>query len=83
LGSARVIALTQDQDNEKVSKDAIEQSRFDAIEHIRKYQVETIRWSDRKVKLKNIASGHLVLRRVTVRILVPSVMGLSQFTRIY
>jgi hypothetical protein len=65
LGSTRVIASPQDQDNEKVSKDAIEDSRLEAIEHIRNYQVETIRWSDKKVKLKNIASGHLVLWRVS------------------
>jgi hypothetical protein len=45
-------------------KDTIEESRLKAIEHIRKYQAETIRWRDRKVKLKNIALGHLVLPRV-------------------
>jgi hypothetical protein len=45
-------------------KYTIEESRLEAIEHIRKYQVETIRWRDRKVKLKNIVPGHLVLRRV-------------------
>jgi hypothetical protein len=43
LGSARVIALTQNQDDEKISKDIIEESRLEAIEHIRKYQAETIR----------------------------------------
>jgi hypothetical protein len=45
-------------------KDTIEESRLEAIEHIRKYQAETIRWRDKKVKLKSIASGHLVLRIV-------------------
>jgi hypothetical protein len=40
LGSARVIALAQEQDNEKVTKDAIEESRLEAIEHIMKYQAE-------------------------------------------
>jgi hypothetical protein len=64
LGSTRAITLTQNQDNEKVSKDAIKESRLEAIEHITKYQAETLRWRDRKVKLKNIALGHLVLRRV-------------------
>jgi hypothetical protein len=64
MGLARVIALAQERDNEQVTKDAIEESRLEAIEHIRKYQVETIRWRDRKVKLKSIALGHLVLRRV-------------------
>jgi hypothetical protein len=45
-------------------KDVIDESRLEAIEHIRKYQAKTIRWRDRKVKLKNIALGHLVLRSV-------------------
>jgi hypothetical protein len=35
------------------------------VENINKYQTETIKWRDRKVQLKNIKSGHLVLRRVT------------------
>jgi hypothetical protein len=34
------------------------------VENINKYQAETIKWRDRKVKLKNIEPGHLVLRRV-------------------
>jgi hypothetical protein len=34
------------------------------VENINKYQAETIKWHDRKVKLKNIEPGHLVLRRV-------------------
>jgi hypothetical protein len=61
LGSTRVIASAQEHDNEKVTKDSIEESRLEAIEHIRKYQEETIRWRDRKVRLKSIALGHLVL----------------------
>jgi hypothetical protein len=61
LGSARVVASTQDEDNKKVWKDTIEESMLEAVEHIRKYQLETIRWRDRKVKLKNIAPGNLVL----------------------
>jgi hypothetical protein len=64
LDSARAVASTEDDDNENVLKDIIEESRFEVVEHIRKYQAETIRWQDRKVKLKNIALGHLVLRRV-------------------
>jgi hypothetical protein len=31
---------------------------------INKYQAETIKWRDRKVRLKNIKPGRLVLRRV-------------------
>jgi hypothetical protein len=34
------------------------------VENINKYQAETIKWSDRKVRLKNIKPGHLVLQRV-------------------
>jgi hypothetical protein len=34
------------------------------MENINKYQAETIKWRDRKVRLKNIKPGHLVLRRV-------------------
>jgi hypothetical protein len=41
LASARVIALTQDQDNEKAAKDTIEESRLKAIEHIRKNQEDS------------------------------------------
>ncbi|KAL5668367.1 hypothetical protein ACJX0J_020588, partial [Zea mays] len=32
--------------------------------NINKYQAETIKWCDRKVRLKNIKPGHLVLQRV-------------------
>jgi hypothetical protein len=64
MGSARVIALTHDHETDKVFKDAIEKSRLEAVEHIGKYQAKTLRWRDRKVKLKNIAPDHLVFRRV-------------------
>jgi hypothetical protein len=47
-----------------VEKDAIEGFRLQAVENINKYQAETIKWRDRKVRLKNIEPGHLVLRRV-------------------
>jgi hypothetical protein len=47
-----------------VAKDAIEGIRLQAVENINKYQAETIKWRDRKVQLKNIKPGHLVLRRV-------------------
>jgi hypothetical protein len=48
----------------KSPTDAIEGIRLQAVENINKYQAETIKWRDRKVKLKNIEPGHLVLRRV-------------------
>jgi hypothetical protein len=52
LGSVRAIASAEDEDNEKDSKDTIEESRLEAIEHIKKYQAKIVRWQDRKVKLK-------------------------------
>jgi hypothetical protein len=64
LGLARVTTSTQDQDDEKISNDVIEESRLEAIEHIRRYQSKTMRWRDRKVKLRNISPDHLVLWRV-------------------
>lgn len=63
-GSARVIAAFQNTHSEKFSKGAIEEVRLEAIEHISKYQAETRKWRDRKVKLKNITPGHLLIRRV-------------------
>jgi hypothetical protein len=47
-----------------VVKDTIEGTRLQAVENINKYQAETIKWCDKKVRLKNIKPGHLVLRSV-------------------
>jgi hypothetical protein len=63
-GSIRTIASAEDEADYQVTKDTIEGTRLQAIEHINKYQTETIKWHDRKVQLKNIKPGHLVLRRV-------------------
>jgi hypothetical protein len=63
-GSIRTVALAEDEADCSVAKDAIEGIRLQAIENINKYQAETIKWRDRKVRLKNIKPGHLVLRRV-------------------
>jgi hypothetical protein len=63
-GSIRTLALAEDEENYKIAKDTIEETRLQALDHINKYQAETIKWRDRKVKLKNIKPGHLVLRRV-------------------
>ena len=63
-GSIRVVASAES-DSEavySVEKDAIEGIRLQAVENINKYQAETIKWRDRKVRLKNIKPGHLVLR---------------------
>jgi hypothetical protein len=63
-GSIRTMALADDEDTYITSKDTIEGIRLQAIDHINKYQAETVKWRDRKVRLKNIKSGHFVLRRV-------------------
>jgi hypothetical protein len=63
-GSIRTLASAEDEDNCKITKDTIEGTRLEAVDHINKYQTETIKWHDRKVKLKNSRPGHLVLRRV-------------------
>ena len=63
-GSIRTTTSTEDEADYQITKDTIEGTRLQAIEHINKYQAKTIRWRDRKVRLKNIKPGHLVLRRV-------------------
>jgi hypothetical protein len=63
-GSIRIMASAEDEADCFVAKDAIEGIRLQAVENINKYQAETIKWRDRKVRLKNIKPGHLVLRRV-------------------
>jgi hypothetical protein len=62
-GSIRTLTSTEDEDGYKITKDTIEGTRLQAVDHINKYQAETIKQRDRKVKLKNIKTGHLVLRR--------------------
>jgi transposase InsO family protein len=64
IGSIRTTASVEDEADYQIIKDTIEGIRLQAIEHINKYQTETIRWHDRKVRLKNIKPGHLELRRV-------------------
>jgi hypothetical protein len=63
-GSIRTIASAVDEVDYQVTKDTIEGTRLQAIEHINKHQAETIKWRDRKVRLKNIKPELLVLRRV-------------------
>jgi hypothetical protein len=63
-GSIRTVASAEDEAYYHVAKDTIEGTRLQAVENINKYQAETIKWRDRKVRLKNIKPGHLVLRRV-------------------
>jgi hypothetical protein len=64
-GSIRTVAATEDEADYSVAKDAIEGIRLQAVENINKYQAKTIKWRDRKVRLKNIKPGHLVLQRVS------------------
>jgi hypothetical protein len=63
-GSIRTTTSAEDEIDCQITKDTIEGTRLQAIEHINKYQVKTIKWRDRKVRLKNIMPGHLVLRRI-------------------
>jgi hypothetical protein len=65
-GSIRIVASAEHEAEAdySVEKDAIEEIRLQAVENINKYQAKTIKWRDRKVRLKNIEPGHLVLRRV-------------------
>jgi hypothetical protein len=65
MGSIRTLASAEDEENCKITKETIEGTRLQAVDHINKYQAETIKWRDRKVRLKNIKPGHLVLRRVS------------------
>jgi transposase InsO family protein len=62
--SIRTTASTEDEANYHVTKDTIEGVRLKVVENINKYQAKTIKWRDRKVRLKNIKPGHLVLQRV-------------------
>jgi hypothetical protein len=63
-GSIRTTASAEDETDSQITKDTIEGTGLQAIENINKYQAETIKWRDRKVRFKNIKLGHLVLRRV-------------------
>jgi ribonuclease HI len=44
--SIRTIASTEDEADYQVTKDTIEGTKLQAIEHINKYQAETIKWRD-------------------------------------
>jgi hypothetical protein len=63
-GSIRTAALVEDEAGYHVAKNTIEGTKLQVVENINKYQAETIKWRDKKVRLKNIKPGHLVLRRV-------------------
>jgi hypothetical protein len=61
-GSIRTAASAEDEADYHIAKDTIQGTRLQGVENINKYQAETIKWRDRKVRLKNIKPGHLVLR---------------------
>jgi hypothetical protein len=63
-GSIRTLASAEDEENCKITKDTIEGTGLQVVDHINKYQAKTIKLHDQKVKLKNIRSRHLVPRRV-------------------
>jgi hypothetical protein len=63
-GSIRTVASAKDKADYSVDKDAIEGIKLQAVENINKYQAETIKWRNRKVRLKDIKPEHLVLQRV-------------------
>jgi hypothetical protein len=63
-GSIRAAASAEDEADYHVAKDTIEGTRLQVVKNINKYQAETIKWRDRKVRLKNIKPGHLVRWRV-------------------
>jgi hypothetical protein len=73
-GSIRTTTLAEDEADYHIAKDTIEGTRLQAVENINKYQAETIKWRDRKVRLKNIKPGHLLLRRVAN----PNIVGKLQ-----
>jgi hypothetical protein len=51
-GSIRTIASAEDEAYCQITKETIEGTRLQAIEHINKYQAEIIKWRDGKVRLK-------------------------------
>jgi hypothetical protein len=72
--SIRTKTSAKDEADCQITKDIVEGTRLQAIEYINKYQAETVKWRDRKVRLKNIKPGHLVIRRIAN----PDTMGKLQ-----
>jgi hypothetical protein len=52
-GSIRTLASAENEEDCKITKYTIEGTRLQAIDHINKYQAETVKWRDQKVRLKN------------------------------
>jgi hypothetical protein len=51
-GSIRTLASAESEEDYKITKDTIEGTILQAIDHINKYQTEIVKWRDRKVRLK-------------------------------
>jgi hypothetical protein len=56
--SIRIAASAEDEADYHIAKDIIEGTRLQVVENINKYQAETIKWRDKKVRLKNIKPGN-------------------------
>jgi hypothetical protein len=54
-GSIRTSTSAKDEEDCKITKDTIEGTMLQAIDHINKYQAEIVKWRDQKVRLKNIS----------------------------
>ena len=62
-GSLRTKTKENDEAGRKVVADCVEGTRLQALYNIQRYQAETVKWKNRKVKLQSIEPGHFVLRR--------------------
>jgi hypothetical protein len=62
--SRRVLKAKENEEvDQKVEKDMIELTILEAGENIDKYQKETKAWKDKKVVIKDIKTGDLVVKR--------------------
>ena len=59
--SLRAIKSEAEEQDELLDKEIVESVRLEAVHIIQRYQSETKKWRDRKVKLKNIEPGNFVL----------------------
>jgi hypothetical protein len=52
-----------DKDQQKTSKDLLEEERMKTIQNLEKYQTETEGWYNKKVKPRQLSPGDFVLKR--------------------
>ena len=62
-GSLRTKTNGNDEEERKIAADCVEGIKLEALNNIQRYQAETAKWRNRKVKLRSIEPGHFVLRR--------------------